>query len=127
MDLLLKEIDSKAKVAKRVEIIAEGLDYPKDIGTAIRNHIKLNCGAVLSVQASPCHYCTPRVFYQNISQYRSVEIMIVSGGEKLNYDIFFEAELIEEGRWDWSSEPIGYVSIDELVSFIQSNGGLYEK
>lgn len=76
---------------------------------AITPHVVCKDGSTISVQASECHYSTPR---SNIGPYTAVEVWCASVPvTEFPYDI---------------DEPSAYVPIEDVVKFIDNHGGFNE-
>lgn len=88
----------------------------------IREHTVLACGAVISVQAGAYHYSEPRKRLPNLSDYTSVEMRVISGGDDLDYQDIEAYKEVED--FDWNRDVFAYVPVEALTKFIERNGGV---
>ncbi len=85
----------------------------------IRERVVCNNGVSLSVQASEGHYCFPR---DGSGPYFEVEVGYIETPSKNK--MIPPSEWKEYSDGDFPSSVYGYVPIDMVQSFIESNGGI---
>ena len=78
-----------------------------------RKQLKLENGAIISVQASEFHYCSPRENFDDLHKYDVVEAAIIVEGELISSE-----EYPELGRW-WGGDSVARVPINEIPLVIQ--------
>lgn len=84
-----------------------------------REPVTLKNGSKISIQGSETHYSTPRANLDCLTDYERLELMVISGGETLDYSALNLAE-----DFNLATDVIGYVLLADVISFIDLNGGL---
>lgn len=84
-----------------------------------REFVTLKNGAIVSIQGSETHYSAPRENLAHLTDYQRLELMVISGGETLDYSVLN----LDEG-FSWTTDVIEYVPLADVISFIDKNGGI---
>lgn len=84
------------------------------MGGFVRDRVVCKDGFSISVQASSCHYCIPRV--SNSPSYEAVELGFPSEADSIISDYAEESDLL--------NSVYGYVPVDVVDSLLEKHGGI---
>ncbi len=98
------------------EIVAGDLPFDGVMRPVVAE-IKCADGTTISVQASRCHYCTPRL---DCGPYSELEVGFPSAEPPQTWRKYFD------GNWDSDDHKgsvYGYIPVSKIAWFIQRHGG----